>query len=145
MTELQKMWLAWCALAIVTILMIAGMTGCKTTRVGTQHDRDSVRVEYRTDTFTQVIRDSVVKQMPCSDSIEIAYIDRWRTNTIYRSTALHDTIRVASTDTIYQPYEVVKYKTHNSPFATCCIGIVIAILVILFIYLAIKIYIRFLC
>lgn len=127
---------------LLLAFLVFAFTGCKTVQVGQSHDRDSVRVEYRVDSFTHVIRDSVRIQLPCNDSIEVAYVDRWRTNTIYRYTALRDTIRVCSTDTIYQPYEVPVIKTQNSKFATFCIWNSVIIWVIIAITLSLLIYRR---
>lgn len=136
-------------LAVLLIVFLVGyitsLTGCKTVKVGTSHDKDSVRVEYRVDSFTQIVRDSVRIQLPCSDSIEVAYVDRWHTEYKDRTFKIHDTIRVCSTDTIYQPYPVVEYKTKNSGFARFCIwwtiGTWIIILLTLVIWL-LKMYIR---
>lgn len=106
-------------------------SGCKTIKVGQSHDKDSVRVEYRVDSFTHVIRDSVRVQLPCSDSIEVAYVDRWHTEYKDRTIKLHDTIRVCSTDTIYQPYPVKEVVTKNSGFAKFCIWHTIILWIIL--------------
>lgn len=119
-------------LAIVAIVVWATMlTGCKTIKVGTAHDKDSVRVEYRVDSFTHVIRDSVRIQLPCNDSIEVAYIDRWHTEYKDRTLKVHDTIQVCSTDTIYQPYPVKEVVTKNSGFARFCIWHTIVVWIII--------------
>lgn len=132
-------------LTIIMCILLIGcvLTSCKTISVGTKHDRDSIRIEYRTDTLTIRTLDSVRIQLPCSDSIEVAYVDRWRTNTIHHSTAIHDTIRVCSTDTIYQPYEVPVIKTQNSRFATFCIWHTIIIWVLIVLAMAVWILKKF--
>lgn len=112
-------------IAVILAFLLASilLSGCKTVRAGTSHERDSVRVEHRVDTFERLIIDSVRIQMPCSDTIEVAYVERKRTEKVKQKTASVDTIYISNRDTIFQPYpvkeEVVIIK--NSGFATFCI------------------------
>lgn len=100
------------------ILVVMLLTSCKTIHVGCgTHKADSVRVEMRVDTFMQVVKDSVTIQLPCSDSIEVAYVDRWHTNTLYKTRDVHDTIAVHEVDSVPYAVEVEKVVTQNSGFA----------------------------
>lgn len=101
---------------ILFVLLLLAFVGCKTQPlpalpVQNAHNRDSVRVEYRTDSI---------------------YTDRWHTqyikgDTVYihdsirrdRFQKIHDTLRISITDTIYKPVpvEVVK-EVDRSPFLT---------------------------
>lgn len=91
-------------------MLASTICSCRTIYAPTNgnHSRDSVRVEHRIDSVVQVIHDSVTVQMPCNDSIEVAYIDRWRTEYRDRKVAVHDTIVKHTIDTIYTPVEVIR-------------------------------------
>lgn len=113
----------WVLLAVSMVLLAWGATSCRTyVPVVEEHTKDSVRVELRVDTFYQVVSDSVVVKLPCSDSIEVAYVDRWHTNTIYKVRERVDTIRYEQIDSIPYIKEVagpVVYK--NNRFGNFCI------------------------
>lgn len=108
---------------LAIVLLIWGMASCKTVYVPVveEHTKDSVRTEVRVDTFYREIKDSVVVQMPCNDSIEIAYVDRWHTDTKYIIREVHDTTTVAQVDKEPQIVEVEKVVTQNSGLAKFCI------------------------
>ncbi len=108
--------------AILAFLLVSILlSGCKTVRVGTSHERDSVRIEQQVDTFIREIIDSVRVQMPCSDTIEVAYVERWRTEYVKQKTASVDTFYLSKCDTIFQPYPVKEEVIKNSGFAKLCI------------------------
>lgn len=139
--------------AIVVTLVCIGMAialfGCKTHYAPVDvHDRDSTHVQIKTDTFWRHTIDSIVTQMPCSDSIEVAYEHVYHSDIIRDKQTIHDTTIVNNTDTIYQPYEVIVEKeiVRNSKFATFCVWHTFAVWAILAIIIAVfitkKIYLR---
>lgn len=141
--DTKRLW--WLLVVMTAVALVIMFTGCKTIHVGQAHDRDSVRVEYRVDSFTHIIRDSVRVQLPCSDSIEVAYVDRWHTEYKDRTMKLHDTISVCSTDTIYRPYRVEVEKVVNSGFAKFCIWWFVGSLLLIALMIAwnvLKLYMR---
>ena len=137
------------AIVVITIvayiiLVVMLLTSCKTIHVGGgTHKADSVRVEMRVDTFMQVVKDSVTIQLPCSDSIEVAYVDRWHTNTIYKTRDIHDTIAVCKVDSVPYAVEVEKVVTKNSGFAMFAIWHTIGTWIILLAALAIWLFKKF--
>lgn len=133
----------FCTIAVLVFLFVFFsfcLNGCKAVKVGASHDRDSIRTEMRVDTFTRVVRDSVRVQLPCSDTIEVAYIDRWHKETIVQKSIERDTVRVCTTDTIRQPYPVEKVVVKNSGFARFCIWVVVILFVILLLNIAWRIF-----
>lgn len=115
---------AFCTILVVIALLlcITIISACKTIKVeGGTHKRDSVRIEQRVDTFMLRVTDSVTIQLPCSDSIEVAYIDRWHTETVYKTRDIHDTLQVCKVDSVPYPVEVEKVVVRNSPFAKFCV------------------------
>lgn len=109
----------WAVLALIlTVILCFVLISCKTIKVeGETHKRDSTRVEYRVDSFYHYIHDSVRVQLPCSDSIDVAYVERWHDEEIRDKKALHDTIRIERLDSIPYPVEVEKVVIQNSPMA----------------------------
>lgn len=115
----------WAVLALIlTVILCLASVSCRVIRVnGGSHHSDSIRIEQRVDTFVQVLKDSVTIQLPCSDSISVAYVDRYHTDTRYIRTLLHDTIRTERIDSIPYPVEVERVVTKNSGFANFCIWV----------------------
>lgn len=127
-------------LGIIAVLLCT--TGCKQQQFGS-HQQDSVRIVQRIDTFMVYSRDSVIMQMPCSDSIEVAYVDRWHTNTIINRTIAHDTISTCRIDTIIKPVDVVHEVVRNSRFAYFCEGSFFAMVAFILVFLGFSIYRKF--
>lgn len=141
--DTKRLW--WLLVVMTSVALVIMFSGCKTIHVGQSHDRDSVRVEYRVDSFTHIIRDSVRVQLPCSDSIEVAYVDRWHTEYVKDKSIMHDTISVCSTDTIYKPYRIEVEKEVNSGFAKFCIWWTIGswlLIALLIMWNVVKLYMR---
>lgn len=133
---------------LATLFFLWCATACKTVYVPVveTHETDSVRIETRVDTFYQHTHDSVRVQLPCSDSIEVAIIERWHTDTIREKSVQTDTVTVAQRDSVPQIVEVEKVVTENSPFARFCIcyfflSILLALITCI-IYFAMKYYLR---
>lgn len=109
----------WAVFVFTMVVLLWGTTACKTRYIPVveEHTKDSVKNEVKVDTFYQVVKDSVVVQMPCNDSIEVAYVDRWHTDYIYKVKEVHDTTQVVQVDKEPQIVEVEKVITKNSRFA----------------------------
>ena len=130
-------------IASAIMLMLCIMFGCKPQQQFGSHTKDSVRVEQRIDTFLLMSHDSVIVQMPCSDSIEVAYVDRWHTNTIYKRTISHDTINTYRLDSVPYPVEVEKVVIRNSRIATFALWYMWISLVAIVAAIALYIYRKF--
>ena len=137
-------WAAYILAAILSIILVSILfCGCRNPHFGT-HVQDSTRVVHRIDTFMVYAHDSVIMQMPCSDSIEIAYVDRWHTNTIYKNAAVHDTISTYRLDSVPFPVYIEKEVVRNSKTATFALWymwtsfVLIAAGIALFIYRKIR-------
>lgn len=128
MNEDDKAKLAIMAIAAASLLwFFMCLYGCKTQYIpGNEvHTKDSANISVRVDTFIHHTRDSIVTKLPCSDTIEVAYVDRWHYERITEKQIKNDTIRVASNDSIPVIVEVEKEVVRNSWFAKFCIWLVI--------------------
>lgn len=127
-------------LAVTLVLLAWGFASCKTKYIPVveEHTRDSLVYINKTDTFYQHTFDSIRIQLPCSDSIEVAYVERWHTDTIREKSVRVDTISVERVDKEPQIVEVEKEVYKNDPFAKFCIWWFVLSIG----YLAIKIYLK---
>ena len=119
-------------LQLIIITASALLVSCRTMQVvPTAHERDSVRIEYRLDSVYILERDSVwVDRYKSNDTIYITKdVWKWRYKDIISE--VHDTISVATTDTIVQQVEYTPayYKNCTSGFWVLFVAIVLYILI----------------
>lgn len=138
-----KSWLGHVAIMVLlflfSLVIAAVFSCCKTIVPCVSHDSDSVRVDVRVDTFYRHTRDSVRIQLPCSDTIEVAYMERWHTDTIYKVREAHDTINVCKVDSIPYAVEVVKPERYVPGFARFCMWFFAFVCLALIIYIVVRV------
>lgn len=145
-----KSWISHVVLAIVAILyaivIVSLLSGCKTQHIPCiSHDSDSVRVVVKTDTFWRATHDSVRIQLPCSDTIEVAYLERWHIDTIRTKSVQHDTIAVCKMDTIFEAVEVpvpTRERNWYDRFTSAGFWILLGIDLLILLVCALRVYLK---
>lgn len=98
------------AFFIVTFALL--VSGCKTLPQPTNvHNRDSVRVEVRHDSVYIYQHDSIFRDRWRDGDTVYITTEKWLTRYKDKYVAVHDTISVSATDTIYQTIEIEKQSS----------------------------------
>lgn len=99
----------------VNILLIALMTGCKTTQPITQ-TRDSVRVQYRLDSVYVWQHDSIFRDRWRNGDTVFVTVEKWQVKWRDRLETVHDTVVIKDTQTVEVPYVPEYYKNTSRGF-----------------------------
>lgn len=135
--DLFKIMMRFAVIALVAMVLMLSMTGCKSTQPLT-NTRDSVRVEYRLDSIYVYKHDSVFRDRWRAGDTTYIQVEKWCTRYKDKIVIQHDTIATTQTEQVAVKYVPDYYKRTSAGF-----WVLLVLLLAIVAFKAYKIYVKF--
>lgn len=134
--DLFKIMMRFAVIALVAMVLMLSMTGCKSTQPLT-NTRDSVRVEYRLDSIYVYKHDSVFRDRWRAGDTTYIQVEKWCTRYKDKIVIQHDTIATTQTEQVAVKYVPDYYKRTSAGF-----WVLLVLLLAIVAFKAYKIYVK---
>lgn len=134
--DLLKIMMRFVVVALVAMVLMLSMTGCKSTQPLT-NTRDSVRVEYRLDSIYVYKHDSVFRDRWRAGDTTYIQVEKWCTRYKDKIVIQHDTIATTQTEQVAVKYVPDYYKRTSAGF-----WVLLVLLLAIVAFKAYKIYVK---
>ena len=134
--DLLKIMMRFVVVALVAMVLMLSMTGCKSTQPLT-NTRDSVRVEYRLDSIYVYKHDSVFRDRWRAGDTTYIQVEKWCTRYKDKIIIQHDTIATTQTEQVAVKHVPDYYKRTSAGF-----WVLLVLLLAVVAFKAYKIYVK---